>query len=96
MVKVVTDSSCDIPLEIARELSINIVPLYIKSGGESHRDGADLDANGLHHELLRARQVPNTSVPSPGDFLKVYDGLASETDQIISIHLQRTTVEIAA
>jgi DegV family protein with EDD domain len=87
MVKVVTDSSCDIPLEIARELSINIVPLYIQFGGKSYRDGVDLDANGLHHELLRARQVPNTSVPSPGDFVKVYDGLASETDQIISIHL---------
>jgi DegV family protein with EDD domain len=87
MVKVVTDSSCDIPLEVARELSINIVPLYIQFGGKSYRDGLDLDPNGLHRELLRARQVPKTSVPSPGDFLRVYDDLAGETDEIISIHL---------
>jgi DegV family protein with EDD domain len=87
MVKVVTDSSCDIPVEIARELSINIVPLYIEFGGKTYRDGVDLDPNALHQELLRARQVPKTSVPSPGDFLKVYDDLASETDEIISIHL---------
>ncbi len=87
MVKVVTDSSCDIPLEIARELCVNIVPLYIQFGGKTYRDGVDINANGLHHELLRARQVPKTSVPSPGDFLKVYDDLASETDEIISIHL---------
>jgi len=87
MVKVVTDSSCDLPVEMARQLSITIVPLYIQFGGKTYRDGVDLDAAGLHHELLHAREVPKTSVPSPGDFLKVYDDLANETDQIVSIHV---------
>jgi len=87
MVKVVTDSSCDIPSEMARKLSITIVPLYIEFGGKTYRDGVDLHADRLHHELLHARQVPKTSVPSPGDFLKVYNDLASETDEIVSIHL---------
>ena len=82
-----TDSSCDIPPQIARELSITIVPLYIQFGGKTYRDGVDLDADRLYHELAHSREIPKTSVPTPGDFLKVYSDLASETDQIISIHL---------
>ena len=87
MVKVVTDSSCDIPSEIARKLSITIVPLYIQFGGKTYCDGVDLNADRLYHELARGQEMPKTSVPSPGDFLKVYNSLATETDQIISIHL---------
>lgn len=86
-VKVVTDSSCDIPPEIARELSITIVPLYIQLGGKTYRDGIDLDIDGLYRELARGQEVPKTSMPSPGDFIKVYSALATKTDQIISIHL---------
>jgi len=87
MVKVVTDSSCDIPPEIAHKLSINIVPLYIQLGDKTYLDGVDLDADKLYHELAHSQMIPKTSVPSPGDFVKVYSDLASETDQIISIHL---------
>ncbi len=87
MVKVVTDSSCDIPAEIARELSITIVPLYIQVGGQTYRDGVDIDVDRLYKELARGQEIPKTSVPAPGDFIKVYSELAAETDQIISIHL---------
>jgi DegV family protein with EDD domain len=87
MVKVVTDSSCDIPPEIARKLSITIVPLYIEIGGETYRDGIDIDVDEVYHELAHGREIPKTSVPPPTDFIKVYNDLAVETDQIISIHL---------
>jgi DegV family protein with EDD domain len=87
MVKVVTDSSCAIPPEIARELSINIVPLYIQFGGKTYRDGIDINVDMLYHELAHGQEAPKTSAPPPGDFIKLYSDLASETDQIISIHL---------
>ncbi len=87
MVKVVTDSSCDLPLEIVSQLSITIVPLYIQIGAETHRDGVDLKPDRVYHELVHGREIPKTSVPSPGDFVTVYNNLAAETDQIISIHL---------
>ena len=86
-VKIVTDSSCDIPSHIAHELSISVVPLYIQIGGKTYRDGIDIDADRLYHELAYTIEIPKTSVPSPGDFIRVYSDLATETDQIISIHL---------
>jgi len=87
MVKVVTDSTCDIPLEIARQLSITIVPLYIQIGTETYRDGIDIGADRVYHELVHGQQIPKTSAPSPGDFVTVYNNLATETDEIISVHL---------
>ena len=87
MVKVVTDSSCDIPPEIATKLSITIVPLCIELGGKTYRDGIDIDVDRVYHELAHGQETPKTSVPPPGDFIEVYNNLAAETDQIISIHL---------
>ena len=87
MVKVVTDSSCDIPPEIANKLSITIVPLCIELGGKTYRDGIDIDVDRVYHELAHGQETPKTSVPPPGDFIEVYNNLAAETDQIISIHL---------
>lgn len=87
MVRVVTDSTCDIPAEIARKLSISMVPLYIHFGGKTYRDGVDLDVDRLYYELAHSKEIPRTSIPSPGDFATVYNDLAKETDQIISIHL---------
>ena len=87
MVKVVTDSSCDIPPEIANKLSITIVPLCIELGGKTYRDGIDIDVDRLYHELARGQETPKTSVPPPGDFIEVYNNLAAETNQVISIHL---------
>ena len=86
-VRVVTDSSCDIPAEIIHRLSISIVPLYIQIGDKTYVDGKDIDVDSLYRELIYGKQTPKTSVPPPGDFVKVYNDLAEETDQIISIHL---------
>ncbi len=87
VVKIVTDSTCDIPAEIARELSITIVPLYIQIGAEAYRDWVGIDAERVYRELIEAREIPKTSVPSPGDFITAYEALAAQTDQIVSIHL---------
>ncbi len=87
MVKVVTDSTCDIPVEIARQLDITVVPLRIQIGNETYRDGIDINADRVYHELIHGRELPKTSAPSPGDFITVYNKLAAETAEIISIHL---------
>jgi DegV family protein with EDD domain len=84
-VKVVTDSSADIPPEMARELDITVIPLYIRFGNEVYRDGIDITASQFYDKL--SRSLPRTSIPSPGDIAKVYVQLAAGTDEILSIHL---------
>jgi len=87
MVKVVTDSTCDIPVEIARRLDITVVPLRIQIGNETYRDGIDINADRVYHELIHGWELPKTSAPSPGDFVTVYNDLAAETGEIVSVHL---------
>jgi len=87
LVKVVTDSSADIPAEVAQELGITVIPLYIRFGEEVYRDGVDISADQFYDKLAHSRTLPKTSTPSPGDFAKIYNELAAETDSILSIHL---------
>lgn len=87
VVKVVTDSSADIPPEVAGELDITVIPLYIRFGSETYRDGIDISADQFYDKLARSRRLPHTSIPSPGDFKQVYNQFAATADAIISIHL---------
>jgi len=86
-VKVVTDSSSDIPPELVKELGITIVPIYVIFGQKVYRDRVDMDADEFYHRLVHGAVHPTTSVPSPKDFADAYSKLAEETDEIISIHI---------
>jgi DegV family protein with EDD domain len=86
-VKVVTDSTSDIPEELAKELGITVVPIYVMFGQETFRDRVDMGTDEFFDRLVHNNVHPTTSVPSPKDFADIYNELASETDEIISIHL---------
>jgi DegV family protein with EDD domain len=85
--RVVTDSTCDIPPELAGELGIRIVPIYVMFGQETFRDRVDMGADEFFARLVTNHVHPTTSVPSPKDFADVYNELADDADEIISIHL---------
>jgi len=86
-VKVVTDSSSDVPDDLARELGITIVPIYVIFGEKVYRDRVDIDVDEFYRRLIHGPVQPTTSVPSPQDFADAYNRLAAETDEIISIHV---------
>jgi len=87
MVKVVTDSTSDIPVDVARNLGISIVPCYVRFGKEVFRDGVDLKIEDFYKKLATSDIHPKTAQPSPGDFTDVYSKLAGSTDGIVSIHI---------
>jgi DegV family protein with EDD domain len=84
-VKIVTDSTSDLTPEIASELGITIVPLYVHFGTEVYRDGVDLTTEDFYQKLAQSKDLPTTSAPSPGDFATVFDKLAKDTDEILAI-----------
>ncbi len=87
MVKIVTDGVSDITPKVAEELGITIVPLYVRFGAISYLAGVELSTEEFYQKLITSRTFPTTAAPSPGDFTKVYDKLAEETDEILSIHV---------
>lgn len=86
-VKIVTDSTADLPSELVDELGISVVPIYIRVGAEVYRDGIDISHDELYRKLATGRVYPTTAQPSPRDFAGVYRRLARETDEIVSIHV---------
>jgi DegV family protein with EDD domain len=85
IVRIVTDSACDVPPEVATEMGITVVPSYINFGTESYRDGIDITPEEFYDKLMYSQILPTTASPSPGNFAKVYDNLAEETDGILAI-----------
>jgi len=84
--KIVTDSTADIPKALVEGYGINIVPLTVKLGDKIYRDYYDLSPSEFFQLLKNTTDFPNTSQPSVEEFLNTYKKLGNEED-IISIHI---------
>ena len=86
-VKVTTDSSADLSPEIAQELDIGVVPIYVRFGDEVYRDGIDLDSDEFFKKLTGSTPHPVISQPTPADFSGIYSKHSGNSDGIVSIHI---------
>ncbi|EGG39704.1 MULTISPECIES: DegV family protein [Streptococcus] len=96
-IKIVTDSSVTIEPEVAKELDITIVPLSVMVDGVVYSD-ADLEEGEFLRLMQSSRNLPKTSQPPVGVFADVFERLAEDGAQIISVHMSHAlsgTVEAA-
>jgi len=71
-VKIVTDSSCDLPDALVSELGIDVVPLTIRFGTEELVDRVDLTPAEFWARCATSPELPSTAAPAPGAFEEVY------------------------
>ena len=69
-IKIVTDSTADLPPELVSELDIAVVPLKVHFGDVEYLDGIDLDQ--ILFAKRRRATYPSHFQPSPADFEAVY------------------------
>jgi DegV family protein with EDD domain len=87
-IKIVTDSTCDIPEVTADKLDITVVPVYVNIGNQSFLDGVELLRSDFYKRLPNYSSLPTTAAPAPGAFTETYDKLANKgATEILSIHL---------
>ncbi len=86
-VKIVTDSTSDMPPELATELGITVVPLTVSFGDEEFKDGIDITRDEFMTRLTSGGVHPKTSQPSAADFLAVYKTLTEAGDEVVSVHV---------
>ncbi|MQG09187.1 MAG: DegV family protein [SAR202 cluster bacterium] len=86
-IAVVTDSTSDIPANIATKNKISVVPLNLHVENKTYLDNIDISADELYEMLPSSSVAPTTSAPSAGTFIEVYENLLKSYDQIISIHI---------
>ena len=86
-IKIVTDSTSDLPENTAKQYGIEVVPLNIHFGDQVYKDGIDLSTEEFFDKLINGPEFPPTSQPSIGEFIDTYERIAEQGDDIISIHL---------
>ncbi len=85
MVRIVTDSTSDLPRELAEQLGIRIVPLRVIFGTESLRDGIDITPDAFFNRLKASTVLPTTSQPSPADFQAVFKEAAQAGEEVVCL-----------
>jgi len=85
--QIVTDSATDTQMLHDEHLKIHIVPLKVKLGEKTYRDGIDISADDFYKVLEASQDLPVTSQPSIGEFAEVYRKVAKQDPDILSIHM---------
>jgi DegV family protein with EDD domain len=87
-VKIVTDSTCDLPQEIMDKGGVTVVPLFINVGDKGYADGVDMTRAEFYQRLPHFPQHPTTAFPPPDAFKQAYERLTEEgATEILSIHI---------
>jgi len=90
-IRIVTDSTCDLPEDTVAEHRITVVPLYINVGGQGYLDGVELTREEFYERLPDYDPPPTTATPGPEQFRQAYEALAAEgASEILSIHISET------
>lgn len=87
-IRIVTDSSCDLPPELETKHAIDIVPLTVRFGAEEFVDRRDLTPQEFWARSASASVLPETAAPSPGAFEEAYRRAAADgCDGVVCITL---------
>ena len=85
---IVTDSTADVPTELAKKLNIHVIPAILMLGEQSFEDGKGLTRQEFYQRLPEMNQLPTTGTPAVGAFENIYQNLLDQGFQtIISIHV---------
>jgi DegV family protein with EDD domain len=99
MIRVVTDSTCDLPADVIEELGITVIPLYINVGDRGYLDGVEITRSDFYTNLPDYEVHPTTGTPGTESFIQAFSALAEDgATEIISIHIAESlsaTVQVA-
>jgi len=87
MLRIVTDSTVDMPEGWESEYDIQVIPINIQFGDRTYLHGVDLDNEGFYRLVDESGRIPKTSQPSPYQFKEFYQRVAQVGDTILSLHV---------
>ena len=89
-IRIVTDSTCDLPAELIDRYGIHVVPLYINIGDRGYLDGVEITREEFYTNLPTYKVQPTTAAPPPEKYQAVYETLAGQgATEILSIHISQ-------
>jgi DegV family protein with EDD domain len=97
-VAIVTDGTCSLTPAQGEQLGIHIAPIYVTLGEKTYRAGIDLDSEEFYRFLSASKKLPTTAQPTVTDFVNIYNKLAEEAEEIVTIvisHHMSATIQSA-
>ncbi|WP_346939482.1 DegV family protein [uncultured Clostridium sp.] len=86
-VKIITDSTCDLPKDLVKSLGVHVIPLQVTINNNTYLDGIDIDVETFFQEMEKTDELPKTSQIPPAKFESIYKEYIHEEYEIISLHL---------
>lgn len=86
-IKIVVDSTSDIPVEFIEKNGIEVVPLTVNFENESFLDKVEITSEEFFDKLSKADKLPTTSQASPGAFVEVFERILNNGDEILGIFI---------
>lgn len=93
-IRLVTDSTCDLPQAVLDRYGIVVVPIYVTLDHQSFRAGVDLSVDEFHRRLTTAHSLPTTASPAENDFAAAYAACGGA--DVMSLYLGQTFSSVAA
>ncbi|MEZ0536533.1 DegV family protein [Caldicellulosiruptoraceae bacterium PP1] len=82
-IKIITDSTADIPKQLREKLNIDIIPLYVTIGEKTYKDTLEIDFKKLYELVDYYNELPKSSAPSVYDFTETFKRYINEGYEII-------------
>ena len=91
-VRIITDSTADVPAALASDLGISVIPCQVYLGHEAYWDGIDLQPEAFYAKVAGSKDLPRTSHPPVAQFADTYRRLleADMEASVLSIHIAGT------
>ncbi len=87
MVKILTDSSCDISLERCAELGVEMLPITVNFGEQSYRANLDITTEEFYDKLAAAQELPKTAQITPAQFEKIFQPYKDSGDDVVCLFI---------
>ena len=87
MVKIISDSTCDLSQELLEKYDISILPLHILLGEEEYEDGRDITIEEIYDWSEAHKETPKTSAPSLDRALELFEPYVKRGDEIVSFSI---------
>lgn len=85
MIKIVVDSTADLPPELLERYQIGVVPVLLQIGQETLRDNLDISRDAFYRRLAESQELPRTAAPPIGAFVQVFQPLLEAGHELVSL-----------
>ena len=86
-VKIIVDSTCDIPLSLLKENDVEMIPLKVSIGNTEYKDIIEINAKELFKKIENLDELPKTAAISPLEFENIFSKYVNDGYDVIFISL---------